>query len=88
MIRAIGEKTRAGAGGERHVARLKAELGITQQECEAWAAYVAALLSNRRRMEGALAHAPFGSLADRLAALTAMRRASSRLYACLSAATR
>jgi hypothetical protein len=45
-MRAIGEKTRAGAGGENQVGRLKAELGITQYQCEAWVADVAAVLSN------------------------------------------
>jgi hypothetical protein len=64
-------------------------MGITQHQYEAWEAYVGTVLSNRRRMEGALgADAPFGSLADRLAALAAMRRASARLYACLNASQR
>jgi hypothetical protein len=81
------KRPRAGAAGEKHVAMLKAELGITQHQYEAWAAYVATVLSNRGRMEGAR-DAPFGSLADRLAALAAMQRASSRLYACLNTSQR
>jgi hypothetical protein len=78
-MRTISEKTRARAGGQKRVAaRLKAELDIRQHQYEAWAAYVANLQSNRQRMERTgNPDAPFGALADRLAALTAMRRASS-----------
>jgi hypothetical protein len=76
-------------GPARYLAGLKAQLGITQHQSEAWTAYVAAVLPNRQRMEGAFgADAPFGALADRVAALMAMRRAGSQLHGCLSAPQR
>jgi hypothetical protein len=83
------QKTSACMGPATYLAGLKAQLDITQDQCEAWAAYVAVVLSNRQRMEDALDEdAPFGALADRLAALVAIRRAGSRVYACLNAAQR
>jgi len=84
-MHAAGEMTSACIGAERYMAGLKAELGITERQSKAWAAYVAALQSNRERMEAAVPeHGPFGPVADRLAALAAMRQATSRLYARLS----
>jgi hypothetical protein len=88
-MHAAGEKTNAYTGAAKYLARLEAELGITERQAGAWAAYVAALQSNRHRMEGALgADAPFGGLTDRLAALAAMRRATARLCACLNGSQR
>jgi hypothetical protein len=85
----VGEKTSAYTGAEKYFAGLKAELGITEHQRGAWAAYAATMQSNRHRMEGAFAvDATFGTLADRLAALAAMWRTTSRLYACLNTSQR
>jgi hypothetical protein len=90
VMRKVSEEISAEAasacmGPATHLSTLKAQLGITQNQSEAWAAYVAAVLSNRQRMEATLgADAPFGALADRLAALMVMRRAGSQLFGCLS----
>jgi hypothetical protein len=88
-MHAAGKKTNAYTGAEKYLARLEAELGITEHQRGAWAAYVATLQSNRDRMEGGLGgDAPFGALADRLAAVAAMRRATARLCACLNGSQR
>jgi hypothetical protein len=71
------------------VAGLRAELGITESQSEAWAVYVAALGSNRERMERtASKDSPFGTTTERLANLAGMRQATSQLHARLTAAQR
>jgi hypothetical protein len=67
-----GEKRSACMGPATYLGGLKA---LTQHQNEAWAVYVAPVLSNRQRMDAACGvDAPFGALADRLAPLLAMRR--------------
>jgi len=82
------QEASAWMGPGTHLAGLKAELSITQNQSGAWGAYVATVLSNRQRMEVALGtDAPSEHLPP-LAALVAMRRAGSQLYGCLTIAAR
>lgn len=77
------------ARSDRYIASLKAGLRITESQSEAWAAFVDALQSNRERIQSAAGEsAPFGAIADRLAALGAMRRVTSRLYVDFNASQR
>jgi hypothetical protein len=70
------------SGAERYVAALKAELGITEDQAEAWAGFAECLWANARRMGGPACapDLPFGRLQDRLAAAAAMKLASEELF--------
>ncbi len=78
------------SGAERYVAGLEVELGITQDQAEAWASFAECLWANARRMRGAACapDQPFGKLQHRLAAAAAMRLATEELFKLLAPAQR
>jgi hypothetical protein len=78
------------SGVESYVAGLQAKLSISEGQTEALEAFADALSANGRRMQdgGTCGDEPFGSLADRLAALASMRRGAEQLFAALDPSQR
>lgn len=82
--RAHPARRRAWPGAAGHVASLKAQLAITEDQLRLWAEFAATLSANNRRMQRAGdADHPFGLVEDRLAALGSMRHAAAELIAVL-----
>jgi LTXXQ motif family protein len=71
-------RVRSGAAG--HLASLKAQLGITEDQSRTWAKFAATLSANRRTMQRNEMKDPFGRVEDRLVALGSMRRAAGELF--------
>jgi hypothetical protein len=73
------------SSSKRYVANLEAKLALTERQMGAWELFAECLRANRDRMQAFddRTEQPFGPLEDRLAALDAMQRAATELFAVL-----
>jgi hypothetical protein len=85
--RILPPRRRGRSDAAGYVASLKAKLGITKDQLQAWAKFAATLSANRRRMQRSNDEdEPFGLLHDRIAALRSMRQAAAELLLILNPA--
>jgi hypothetical protein len=75
-------------GGKSYIAELKAKLSIAPEQARAWEVFADVLSANGRRIRCGSGESPFGPLAHRLAARSAMKHAAERLLAALEPAQR